>query len=212
METTFNISGGIYLVLNPAMDRELLMTRLSGALAGGIDVVQIWNNWPAGTDRLKLIEDIALLCRPYQIPVLINNDWQLMIASPHLHGVHFDNIPDDFAAIKQAVGKPFLAGITCSNHTGNAYWAMAHGLDYISFCSMFPSSSAASCDIVMPATVKQVRAESSIPIFVAGGITPQNIPALKKETPFDGVAVISGILSDDNPEQKVKLYKTALNS
>ena len=63
----------------------------------------------------------------------------------------------------------------------------------------------------MPATVKRARLLTGMPIFVAGGITPQNIPGLKKLTPFDGVAVISGILSAEDPEQKVKEFKNALS-
>jgi thiamine-phosphate pyrophosphorylase len=51
---------------------------------------------------------------------------------------------------------------------------------------------------------------TDLPIFVAGGISPQNIIKLKKETPFNGVAVISGILNAVNPQQKVKEYKDAL--
>ena len=77
-------------------------------------------------------------------------------------------------------------------------------------CAMFPSPSAGSCDIVMPQTVKQARGMTGMPIFVSGGITPENIQLLKKETPFDGVAVISGILSAAHPQQKVKEYKDAL--
>ncbi len=210
MKTTFKITGGIYLVLNPAMELNLLMEKLADALKGGIQVVQIWNNWPAGVDKLSLIARIAGLCRFHQVPLFINQEWELLKDSPFLQGVHFDCIPADFDAIKASIGKQFLAGIACSGNLNDIAWAVEHQLDYVSFCAMFPSSSAGSCTIVMPATVKQAKNITAIPIFVSGGITPENIIALKKQTPFDGVAVISGILSAADPEQKVKQYCEAL--
>jgi thiamine-phosphate pyrophosphorylase len=212
METTSQITGGIYLVLDPAMNQGLLLAKLAAALTGGLQVVQIWNNWLPGADKLKLIEAIAILCQPYNVPLLINEDWQLLAQSPYLQGVHFDNIPAEFNVIKAAVGKPFLAGITCSGSLDTVIWANENHLDYISFCAMFPSPSAGNCDIVMPATVRQARNITTMPIFVSGGITPENISLLKMETPFNGVAVISGILSADHPQQKVQLYKDALAS
>jgi thiamine-phosphate pyrophosphorylase len=206
----YQITGGIYLVVNPAMPVDVLLDKLAVALSGGIQVVQIWNNWPEGMDKLALIGSIAQLCAPYQVPLLINEEWQLLRQTTQLNGVHFDNVPTSFAAIKAAVGRPFLTGITSSDSTQNVIWAHENNLDYISFCSMFPSPSAGSCDIVMPATVRQARVITTLPIFVSGGITPENIISLKKETPFDGVAVISGLLSADDPQQKVQEYKHAL--
>lgn len=211
-DTSYKITGGIYLVLNPAIDENTLLTKLKSALLGGIQVVQIWNNWQPGADKPVLIEKIATLCKPYQVPLLINQDWVLLRDIPALHGIHFDAIPASLSLIRDAVNRPFITGITCSGSLDTVAWAEDNGLDYVSFCSMFPSSSANSCDIVTPLTVRRARVLTTMPIFVAGGITLQNIAGLKKLTPFDGVAVISGIMSADDPEQKVKQFKNALSA
>ena len=144
------------------------------------------------------------------MPLLINQEWELLLQSTWLQGVHFDNIPGDFEHIKKTLNRSFLAGITCSGNLDTVVWANENKLDYISFCSMFPSPSAGHCDLVMPATVRQARGITDLPIFVAGGVTPQNVIKLKEEIPFNGVAVISGILSSANPQQKVKEYQAAL--
>lgn len=212
VEQRYNITGGVYLVLDPAMDKDFLIKKLSAAVKAGLQVVQIWNNWLPGTDKLALIEAIANICHPYKIPLFINEDWHLLTESPFLDGVHFDHILADFTLIKHTIAKPFLAGITCSGDPDTVVWADANRLDYVSFCAMFPSPSAGSCDIVMPATVRQARSITKLPLFVSGGITVENIAQLKKDTPFDGVAVISGILSADDPQQKVHQYQTALNT
>jgi thiamine-phosphate pyrophosphorylase len=205
------VNGGVYLVLDPAMQREVLLDKLKAALLGGVQVMQIWNNWAPATDKLQLIAEINELCKPFGTPLLINEDWALLPRTTHIDGVHFDKIPDDLGKIKAAIGRRFIAGITCSGNLDTVAWAHQQRLDYISFCSMFPSLSAGSCDIVMPDTVRQARRMTDLPIFVSGGITPENTRLLKKQIPFNGVAVISGILSADHPDQKVIQYHNALD-
>jgi len=206
------IDGGVYLVVDPAMERETLLKSIESALAGGINIVQIWNNWPAQIDKLSLISEIASLCAPYSIPILINEDWKLLLETDHLDGVHFDQLPDDLLNIRQAVGRKIIIGVTCSGHLDTVHSANQYNIDYISFCAMFPSSSAGSCDIVSPETVRQAKAITNIPFFVSGGMTPDNTAMLKLKIPFDGVAVISGILGASNPEKEAKAFQLALNN
>ncbi|WP_316799625.1 thiamine phosphate synthase [Pedobacter frigidisoli] len=207
-----NIKGGIYLVIDPAMQRDALMDKLKLALAGGIDVLQIWNNWPEGIDRLSFIKEISILSHPYQIPLLINQEWTLLKESSELDGVHFDVFPDDLSWIKTQVTRDFMIGVTCSGNLDTVRLAHKDKLDYISFCSMFPSSSAGSCDIVLPETVSAARELTHLPLFVSGGITPENADVLSKQIPFDGVAVISGILSADNPVARTRQYQQVLTT
>ncbi len=204
------ITGGVYLVLDPAMQQDVLLNKLNAALQGGLQVLQLWNNWLPGADKLLLIAEISKLCKPFNVPLLINEDWTLLQQTNDLGGVHFDKIPQDIEQIKDVVGRPIIMGITCSGNLDTVAWAHQNQLDYISFCSMFPSPSAGSCDIVMPETVRMARKTTDIPIFVSGGITPENTRQLKNEIPFNGVAVISGVLNAEHPDRKVKLYHNAL--
>jgi thiamine-phosphate pyrophosphorylase len=206
-----NIVGGVYLVLDPAIEPSQLLVKLEAALKGGLQVVQIWNNWQAGTDKLLLISAISQLCKIYSVPLLINEDWTLLQETADLDGVHFDTVPVDLEAIRASIARPFVAGITCSGDLDIVVWAQAHELDYISFCAMFPSPSAGTCDIVMPETVRKAGVMTKLPIFVSGGITPENTALLKQQIPFNGVAVISGVLSAEDPQQKVREYHNALH-
>ena len=123
MKKLSTIHGGVYLVLNPAMETELLLARLASALAGGLQAVQIWNNWPPGSVRLDIIEAIGQLCGQHNVPLLINQEWELLLQSPWLQGVHFDNIPADFEHIKKIINRSFLTGITCSSNLDTVVWA-----------------------------------------------------------------------------------------
>ena len=211
MTDKLKITGGVYLVIDPVMDRSLMLSRLEAALKAGISAVQFWNNWLPGADKLACITAVSAICRAYRVPLLIDNDWELLIGSPYLDGVHFDALPPDYDEIQRKVGRPFIAGITCSGDLDVVRWADKNGLDYVSFCAMFPSASAGSCTIVMPSLVKTAAELNNMPVFVSGGITPENMLSLRQLTPFDGVAVISGIMSAADPFTQVKLYQDALS-
>lgn len=213
MSTRPVITGGIYLVLNPDIPQPILLSKLEQALEGGVDIVQLWNNWPASYtyhDKIKLIESVAHLAAAYEVPLLINEEWQLIRDAP-LSGVHFDRIPQKYEQIKFLIGRKFLAGITCGNDLQVIRWADENQLEYVSFCSVFPSASVQSCELIDPQTIHMAREITRMPIFLSGGIKLDTIHKLK-EYNFDGVAIISGIVNADNPKQTTIEYKHALTN
>lgn len=208
MEATRKINGGLYLVVDPAMGLEFILPKIKQAIAGGVDVLQVWNNWSDGQNKPEIINAICNIAHSSNIPVLINEEWQLL-STTELDGVHFDNVPTDLNAIRQTIAKPFIIGITCGNDLNRIKWADDNRLDYISFCSMFPSPSAGVCEIVKKETVIHARQLTSLPIFVAGGITLNNIEALEGAS-INGIALISGILKADDAHATTKEFKEKL--
>lgn len=203
---------GIYLVIDPVMKQAELLKKIELALEGGVGILQIWNHWPDGMsqyDKEQLVEYLVEMTEQYEVPVLINDEWQ-MLWSTDLDGVHFDSVPGDIEKIRHEIGRNFIAGITCSNDLEAVKWAEEHDFDYVSFCAMFPSPSVARCEIVQPETVQKAREITDKPLFLSGGITPEKIEELS-DLDFDGVAVISGILKDDDPQKQTSIYKQALN-
>ncbi|MDF7817035.1 thiamine phosphate synthase [Runella sp. MFBS21] len=199
------ITGGIYLVIDPAWELSFTLPRLEQALKAGISTVQIWDHWLPDTSKEGYIEAITALAHEYEVPVFINHHWELLKNS-HLDGVHFDAPPSHLPLIQKEIARPFLKGITCGNDLSTVHWATQQGFDYVSFCSMFPTSAADSCEIVQPATVIQARASTPLPIFVAGGISLGNIDSLIP-CGIDGVALISGIMKSDDPFKTTIQFK-----
>jgi len=205
METPRPIGRGIYLVVDPAMDKTELYDKLDAVLAEGIAALQIWDHFRAGDDIPELINELCQRCHAVGVPVLINNQWPYLADTP-LDGVHFDAIPPDYGVIQAAVGRPFRCGITCTNDRAPVYWARDHQADYLSFCSMFPSTTAGSCELVTTASVRQAKAIYGGPVFLAGGIRPDNIAELNKLR-YAGIAVISGIMGSDDPGEAIRQYQ-----
>lgn len=200
-------------MLNPSMEKTLLLEKLEQALEGGVDVLQIWNNWPDKmrmAEKKTLINSIVNIVAPYRVPVLINEEWRLLKDTP-IDGVHFDRKPEQYEKIKQEVGRIFMAGITCSNDLTIIDWAEENQVDYVSFCSVFPSPSVDSCEIVRPETIRKARERTQLPLFLSGGISVENLSALQN-LDFNGVAVVSGILNAASPKKSAVSYKNALKN
>ncbi len=207
MKHKISIDTGLYLVLDPSMPSDILINKLKEALDGGVNLLQIWNNWPSNfssADKIELINALTNIASKRDVPVLVNDEWELM-RDTALSGVHFDHIPNQFESIRTAVKRDFITGITCSNDLTHVKWAEQHQLDYVSFCAIFPSKSAGECEIVTPETIMKARKITNIPFFISGGITANNLLKLKN-LDFTGVAVISGIINADSPKEAALSY------
>lgn len=210
MSKRFTIQEGLYLVIDPAMPEEILLTRTEAALRGGVNLIQVWNHWPEGMDRTALVKKLAVITRANKVPLLVNESIDLLTLE-EVDGIHFDHPPADIAVVRSIRTKPILIGITCGNDISRVQWAVDQQLDYISFCSVFPSSSVNTCDLVRREVITTARALTSMPIFLSGGITLDNI-GLLKTTGMNGVAVISGIMSKQDTEEVTLQYKHALQN
>ncbi|MGO3181475.1 MAG: thiamine phosphate synthase [Aequorivita sp.] len=203
------IKAGIYLVIDPSLEESVLMEKLQTILPRKIAAVQIWDNFKPDRDIVEIIDKIYFLFAQHQIPVLINNQWELL-KEIELDGVHFDAIPSNFNEIRKEIKKDLIFGLTCENDLADVKWAAEEGIDYISFCSMFPSSSAGDCEIVAHETVKEASRIFKNPLFLAGGIYPKNIKELDG-LEYDGIAVISGIMNSENPDRAIDEYLENIN-
>lgn len=203
---------GLYLVLDPSMELNQLISKLKDALEGGVSIVQIWNNWPSSittSGKIEIINEIIKASNIYQVPVLINEEYALLNETD-LAGVHFDQIPDSFEEVRSVITSDKIIGITCGNDLDRIKWANENQIDYLSFCSIFPSKSAGECEIVSKETLERAKSITQIPFFVSGGITIENLTDL---IPYGiaGAAVISGVLSAESPKQKSEEYIQVLN-
>lgn len=203
------ISTGIYVVVNPSMQTDHLLSQLIKIKNENIAALQIMENpkWKLDKSLLKAIIDIF---SQTTTPVLINNQWKLC-QELAFDGIHFDKLPENLVEIKQNIGRSFLKGLTLENDLSKVKSAEELGFDYISFCSLFPSKTIDNCEIVDPQTIVKCRAITSLPVFLAGGITLENFQSLKG-LPFNGIAMVSSIMTAENPEQLLREFNALLKN
>lgn len=208
MNQKMKISGGIYLVIDPSMKEAELLRILSSLEGEDIAALQVWDNFTSESEKKEMVLKIIQICSGKEFPVLINNDWQLAKAA-NADGVHFDEIPKNLDFVRKEMKEDSLFGLTCNNDLEVISQAEKLQLDYISFCSIFPSDTRNSCELVSFDTLKKAREFTRLPIFLAGGIKPENIYKLAG-VDFEGVAVISGIMGAENPAAATREYLTQI--
>ena len=210
MKKEDKISGGLYLVIDPSKEENQLLEALASALEANPCAVQIWDNFSPTTSVPALISKIKGLCKDSKIPLLINNhpEWVELF---DLDGVHFDEFSVLSEDCLRALGnQEKIVGITINNDLEIIRNSIEMGVDYLSFCSIFPSSTSNSCELVEFETIRKTRKLTDIPIFLAGGINPENISRLKSLN-FDGIAAVSGVMGSEDPTAAILAYQRALS-
>jgi len=202
------IHGGVYLVVDPQAVNPRGLQQIRLALESGLAVIQLWNNWKQITAKAEIVQLVTDLAKPYNVPVLLNENWELLTETD-ADGIHFDLPSDNLTLIRTAVGRSIITGITCGNNLETVQYAIDQEMDYISFCSVFPSGTANSCEWVKPATIAAARALTRMPIFAAGGITAENLQQLLP-TGLDGIAVVNSIMKADDPKAVTTTFNQIL--
>lgn len=196
---------GLYLVVDPSISHRRLLEVVEKALKGGVDVLQLWKAWQNRFKTMGLARELLNLANDYGVPLIVNNDLQLA-KDVKAHGVHMDEYDVIPADIRKTLDEQSIVGYTVGNDLKWLKWAENVGADYVSFCSVFPTTSVSQCEIVPLRTIRSAKSLTHIPLFASGGINLSNAH-LVLETGVDGIAVISSILQAKDPERAAKSFK-----
>lgn len=198
----------IYLIADPSLETPLLLQKIEQALRGSLFAVQLWNHWQGIANPFSVIQQVHELTRAAHVPLFLNEGlaylkWRCF------EGIHLDKPNEKLPALKKQ--RPdLLWGMTCSNRVEELQWAERHSLDYISYCSVFPSTTSTSCELVTPETIQNTRQFYQGKVFLAGGINELTLQRLHS-LPFDGIALVSAIMGTSSPTEAVLIYSQRLN-
>ncbi len=198
---------GLYLITDENQDGKLLQ-KVEAALTGGAEVVQYRAKNIRPDDRRKMAQDLRDLCNRHQAKLIIN-DLPELARDVNADGVHLGQ--DDMPAVqaRQLVGGGKMIGIS-THSVEEALKAEAQGADYIAIGSVFPTDSKDDTQQVGLDMLRNVRKAVRVPLVAIGGITPAAaFEAL--EAGADSVAVISGIMADNDPARAAKEYSLLFN-
>ena len=204
MEVTRRKLEGLYLVVSPVMPFDELIIAVKKALEGGVDLLQLIPG-EESSETLRLAENLSNLTEQYDLPFLVNGSLQLAkkVGADGLHLDSYDVTPSD---VKQVLGEPCIVGYTLGCQLEKLRWADTVGADYVSFCSVFPTSSAAQCEIVPLETIKAAKRQTNLPIFAAGGINLNNAERVLKAG-VNGIAVTSALIEAEDTKQTALKFK-----
>lgn len=175
------------------------LARVEEALASGaLCALQYRAKAASAAERRRDAERLAQLCRAHRVPLIVNDDLELALAVD-ADGVHLGREDGDLAAARARLrGK--LLGASCYDCAGLAERAVAQGVDYVAFGSVFVSAT-------KPAAVRAPLAlfamDLGVPKVAIGGITLENAPQILAAG-ADALAVITDLF--DAPDVTARAH------
>jgi thiamine-phosphate pyrophosphorylase len=192
MSSTKNIRRGLYAITDSTLLAGRLRRSVEAALQGGATVVQYRDK---STNRAQRLDEVLLLlqlCRQYDVPLLVNDDIELAVATG-ADGVHLGRGDATLVAARERLGPRAIIGATCHDSLEFAAEAAGHGASYLAFGAMYPSTTKPGAAAAGLATLTAAR-RFGLPVVAIGGISSDNAaPVIAAGA--DNVAVISDLWS-----------------
>jgi len=184
---------GLYAITPDCSDSETLIAKARAALEharlGGWAALQYRNKSADPARRAAEARALQELCRASGVPLIVNDDLQLALAS-RADGLHLGREDGELAAArKKLCGK--LLGASCYDRLDLAQAAVAAGADYIAFGSVFPSGTKPGA-VRAPLGLFAAARGLGVPLVAIGGITLDNAAEVIRAG-ADSVAVISDL-------------------
>lgn len=184
---------GLYAITSEAVCRspDRLVAAAAEALAGGARLLQYRDKWNDPATRLRNAHALRGLCHQQQALLIVNDD-PLLAEASDADGVHLGASDAPLAAARARLGPDAIIGVSCANSLERARAAAAAGASYVAFGRFFDSRTKPDAPPATLETLRQARAELSLPICVIGGITPANAAPLLAAG-ADMVAAVEGV-------------------
>ena len=130
---------GLYAITPDEPNTGRLLERVEPVLHAGAAWLQYRNK--TASDDLRVEQALALqpLCRSFNVPLIINDDWALA-AAIGAAGAHLGEDDGELALARHEMGPDAVLGASCYNDASLARQAVFAGASYVAFGAFFPSS------------------------------------------------------------------------
>ena len=204
------IDYSLYLVTDRNISKgRPLPDIVEAAVRGGVSVVQLREKVMAGRDFVALALAIQAVLKAYDIPLIINDRIDVALAV-HADGVHLGQTDVPLKMARRIVKGSMIIGV--STHTATeAVQAEKDGADYIGVGPVFSTTTKKDTHPVIGiAGVAEIRNAVKLPIVGIGGIKIETAAQVIQHG-ADGIAVVSAIVSVDDPGQAARELKTTID-
>ncbi len=197
----------LYLVADPDQCPSDLVVAVDAALAGGVTAVQLRSKHLTDRDTVALGRQLRCLTTDHRAPLLVNDrvDIALAIGADGVHLGVTDLSPADARAISPS---GFIIGYSPDDASDGA-GAVA---DYLGIGPVYGTSSKSDAGDALGLEAFGSRVfESPVPVVGIGGITAGNAAPVMGAGAV-GVAVISAILREPDPENAARRLRAAIDT
>ena len=196
----------LYAVTDRAwLNGRTLSSQVEQSLKGGATLVQLREKELGFEQFLQLAQEIKTICHAYNVPLIINDDIDVALASD-ADGLHIGQCDLEARTARERIGMHKILGVSVQT-TQQALLAQQNGADYLGVGAVFPTGTKADASNVSVAELKTICGAVSLPIVAIGGITEENLPLLAN-TGIYGVAVVSAIYAQPDVMSAATRLKT----
>ncbi len=179
---------GLYAITDGP--RDDLLAACEAALDGGATLLQYRDKTRDAARRLDEARALAALCARYAVPLIVNDDVELALASGAA-GVHVGEHDVDIASARARIGANAIIGASCYDSLDRARALAAEGADYLAFGAFFASPTKPNARQATFGLLRDAKA-FGVPLVAIGGITAENGAPIV-EAGADYLAVISAV-------------------
>lgn len=174
------------------LNGHTLEEQVEQALKGGVSLVQLrekkldWKQFYTQAVRMKE------LCARYQVPLIINDNVEIAIASG-ADGVHVGQGDMQVQEARARLGPDKIIGVSART-VEQALQAQEEGADYLGVGAVFGTSSKEDAQKISIRTLQKICSAVDIPVAAIGGINKENARQLSGSG-ISGIAVISALFA-----------------
>lgn len=184
-----------------------LESAVEQALQGGVTCVQLREKNISFPEYVSIAKTIREVCRKYGVPLIINDDYRVAIASG-ADGVHVGAEDMSVADIRNHVGDNFIIGATAKT-VEQALKAQFDGADYLGVGAVFPSPTKKNAIRITPEILTEICRSVEIPVVAIGGINLENVHLIK-DCGQSGIAVVSALFAQNDILHSAELLRKKL--
>lgn len=193
---------GIDYSLYLCTDRRLMTSptieaSAESALRGGTTVIQLREKDCSSREFYELGLRVKKITERYHAPLIINDRVDIALAVGAA-GVHVGQGDLPCKVVREIVGPDMIVGVSAAT-LEEAVRAEEDGADYLGVGAMYATATKTDTRPVSMEELLKIRAAVKIPIVVIGGINKQTLGNFKG-TGVDGLAVVSAIVAQPDPE------------
>ena len=196
---------GLYAITDTEqLSSEKMLHKTEEILRAGAKLLQYRNKQADQDTRLTEARQLAVLCKQFTVPLIINDDVALAM-KVGADGVHLGKSDSSIADTRDRLGNKAIIGVSCYNDMERANDAVIAGAYYLAFGAFFPSPTKPKAVQATPEIIQKAKKQFDLPIVAIGGITPENGQSLI-EAGADMLAVISGLYASETPFNATTKY------
>lgn len=199
MQNRATLDLSLYLVTDRGLCKGDFLETINQAVKGGVTIVQLREKDCSTRDFIELAKQVKEILKPYNVPLIINDRIDVAMAID-AEGVHLGQSDMPHLIARELLGSHKIIGISVEN-LEEAKECNKIDADYIAISPIFstPTKGDTAPEFGLQGA-KDVVEITEHKVVAIGGINTSNLKDVM-QTGIDGVAVVSAIVSSDNPQE-----------